>query len=111
MVGQALVGAAVAHVRRLPGARLPAGREGVCVRGIPVPGKAGARRKIGAKKRTFNSSATNGPVKMAGSAVITRCHDCPRFMITLCQETGRKIKYPISGGIDEQCPLPDAVRK
>ena len=53
-------------------------------------------------------SSIGHPVRLLGKAKveIRRCNDCPRFLITICQETGRKIKYPISGPIPEDCRLP-----
>jgi hypothetical protein len=48
---------------------------------------------------------------MDGDKRITRCNDHDRFIGGLCQETGRKIKFPISGPIPEDCPLPKAKRE
>lgn len=59
------------------------------------------------QKRVSSGSAVNGPVKRIGEAVIERCDHCPRYMVTLCQETGQKIKYPRSGPIPLDCPLED----
>ena len=105
MVGQALVGAAVQNVRRLPGADLPAGRQGFRLRAICLTGK---ERIGGMTRRVFQTTVVNKPVKMWGVDRIDRCWDCGRFLGEICHESGFTPKYPISGVIPEYCPLPNA---
>lgn len=52
------------------------------------------------------STAVNAAFRMQGPEAIDRCFKCNNYLITLCQMTGNKIKYPISGPIPEDCPLP-----
>jgi hypothetical protein len=106
VVGKALVGSYEPDVRCLPEARLQEGRQGARVRALYFPGEEGGGS---VKKRVVQSSAVNKPIKMWGMDTIDRCFDCGRFLGGICQETGNKIKYPISGPILSMCTLPAAV--
>lgn len=59
-------------------------------------------------KRKSQDTAVNKARKLHGTMVIDRCGHCNNYLLTLCQATGDKIKYPISGGIPLNCPLPAA---
>jgi hypothetical protein len=63
-------------------------------------------------KRYSQDTAVNRTGRIAsGGAVVYCCHHCSRFMVALCQETGDKIKWPISGPIPDNCPLEKARRE
>ena len=57
-------------------------------------------------KRVSQDTAVNSSDRMQGPETIDRCFKCNNYLITLCQMTGNKIKYPISGPIPVDCPLP-----
>jgi hypothetical protein len=44
--------------------------------------------------------------KMDGVLIVTACLRCSRFDLVRCKDTGEEIKFPFSGPVGMQCPLP-----
>lgn len=47
--------------------------------------------------------------KLDGNVVIHMCMRCRKYKYPACQETGEVVRYPVSGPVGVQCPLPDYV--